>query len=118
MNFALKLKELRESKNLTQSELAYKLGVSNGCVGMWESTEQTPKSSMLIKIADYFNVTIDELLGRDILVSIAPIGEKLTASERELLADFRKLSPYLQGIALNTVHGFTGAGASDLHKKA
>jgi len=64
MNFALKLKELREKRSISQKQLAIDLNVSVGCVGMWESTTQIPKASVLLKIADYFNVSIDELLGR------------------------------------------------------
>ncbi len=43
----------------------------------------------------------------------------LTESERELLETFRTLSPYLQGLAVETVRGFAGnAGSDGLHKKA
>ncbi len=43
----------------------------------------------------------------------------LTESERELLDTFRTLSPYLQGLALETLRGFAGnAGGDGLHKKA
>lgn len=65
MNFALKLKELRDSKNISQAKLAYELGVSIGCVGMWESTKQIPPATRLVQIADYFGVTVDYLLGRE-----------------------------------------------------
>lgn len=65
MNFSLKLKELREQKNISQAKLAVDLGVSIGCVGMWESTKQIPPATRLIEIADYFDVSVDELLGRE-----------------------------------------------------
>ena len=65
MNFSLKLKELRDSKGISQAKLAHELNVSIGCVGMWESTKQIPPAPRLVQIADFFGVTVDELLGRE-----------------------------------------------------
>lgn len=65
MKFSIRLKELREQKGLSQTKLANDLGVSVGCVGMWESTKQIPPANKLNIIADYFNVTVDYLLGRE-----------------------------------------------------
>lgn len=49
----------------------------------------------------------------------SPMSEEgATEQERELLKNFRKLSPYLKEIALNTVRGLTGAKNDDLHKRA
>ena len=59
-----RLKLLRESKNLSQKDLAYYLGVSPSTIGMYESNKRTPDVDMLNRIADYFNVTVDYLLGR------------------------------------------------------
>ncbi len=63
MTFALRLKELRENINLSQNTLSQELGVSQGTVGMWETGERTPKLDVLNKIAKYFNVSIDYLVG-------------------------------------------------------
>lgn len=106
---------------MTQKELAEKLSITVSTLSHWECNYQEPSVKDLIAIANFYGITVDELLCvSDNLGSptAAPMGESLTASERELLADFRSLSPYLQGIAKNTVRGLTGAGASDLHKKA
>ena len=65
MSFALKLKELREKKGLSQAQLAKELNVGIGSVGMWESTQRTPPARRLICIANYFNVSIDYLLKDD-----------------------------------------------------
>lgn len=62
--FSLKLKELRESHNLSQQAFANTINVSQSTVGMWESNKRTPDSDMLSKIADYFDVSIDYLIGR------------------------------------------------------
>lgn len=57
------LKQLRDKNNLSQAELATELKVSRGAVGMWESGDRDPNYSMLLKIAQYFNVSTDYLLG-------------------------------------------------------
>ena len=65
MNFSLRLKELREKKQISQKQLAIDLGVGVGSVGMWESSDRTPPAKKLKVIADYFGVSIDYLLGID-----------------------------------------------------
>ena len=63
--FSDSLKKLRKAKNLTQIELAKKLNVANGTVGNWESGNRQPDYETLKKIAEFFNVTTDYLLGRE-----------------------------------------------------
>lgn len=57
------LKELRIEKNLGQIELAKELGVSKGIISLWENGLREPNMYSLIKLAKFFNVTIDELVG-------------------------------------------------------
>ena len=63
--FSKRLKELRAQKDMSQAELAEMLGVTQQAVGRWEKDLNMPDLDMLQKIADYFHVTTDELLGRD-----------------------------------------------------
>ena len=58
-----KLKELRKNFNISQVTLAKELGVSKQCVSNWENDNILPSIDMLIKIAKYFNVSTDYLLG-------------------------------------------------------
>lgn len=60
--FSEKLIELREKRKLSKKELAEKLGISAASVGYYESGERLPDISVACKIADFFNVTCDELL--------------------------------------------------------
>lgn len=63
--FKIRLKELRESKGMTQRDFAAEFGVSKGTVGMWESGAREPKTiDEINRIADYFGVSTDYLLGR------------------------------------------------------
>lgn len=64
VNFGLRLKQLRERKRLSQIELANILEVSNGSISKWERNERQPDYETLEKIADFFNTSIDYLLGR------------------------------------------------------
>ncbi len=59
-----RIKELRTSHGLTQVEFAKALSVSKQAVSNWENNNIQPSIDMLIKIADYFGVSTDYLLGR------------------------------------------------------
>lgn len=63
-NFGSILKNLRLSRNITQGELAAKLGISRSAVGMYETGGREPDFEMMEAIADIFNVDIDYLMGR------------------------------------------------------
>lgn len=65
MNLANKIRELRMQKKLTQKDLSYILEVSQQTVNKWEKSVIYPSLDTLIKIAKYFNVTTDFLLGCD-----------------------------------------------------
>ncbi len=62
--FANRLKELRTVKNISQAKLAKALAVSTSVVCYWETDRSEPTSINLVKIADFFDVSVDFLLGR------------------------------------------------------
>lgn len=64
MNFGKMIQELRKKKNITQEDLAAQLGVTAAAVSKWENGYTLPDILMLCAIADFFEVTTDELLGR------------------------------------------------------
>ncbi len=64
-NFNKVLKSLRLSNGMTQDELAQILKISRSTVGMYEKGDREPDYETLEAIADYFNVSIDYLLGRE-----------------------------------------------------
>lgn len=57
----IKIKELRLSVGLTQSELAEKLNVLQSTVAMWESGDNTPRTEKLPELAEILKCTIDDL---------------------------------------------------------
>lgn len=61
--FSLQLKALRENAGLSQRELAAKLGVAPSTIGMWESGQREPDFGTLLQLAEFFNVSVDCLIG-------------------------------------------------------
>ena len=78
--FKKKLEELRKSKGITQKDLAKDLGVSRTTIGYYESGERLPDIETAVKIADYFDITCDELI-RGIKTENVDINKKLGLSE-------------------------------------
>lgn len=65
MKFSQKLKELRLLLGCTQAQMADLLGITARGYRNYELGSREPELSILIKLADYFNVSLDELVGRD-----------------------------------------------------
>lgn len=69
------IRKLRNSKGLTQQQLADLMGASNyTTVSKWESGSNSPRGGELVKLSEYFNVSVDDLLG---------IGKDLTIQNNE-----------------------------------
>ena len=77
MNFGDKLKMLRTGQNLTQQQLATRLGVQKSVVSYYESGERTPSTDVLIKLARVFHTTIDYLLDvkRERVIDVSGLSE-------------------------------------------
>lgn len=76
MNFSEKLQSLRKEKNITQQELAETLFVSRTAISKWESGKGYPSIDSLKLLAEFFSVTVDELLSCDQLMIIAEEDKK------------------------------------------
>lgn len=63
-DFACRLKQLRIQNKITQKELATVLNVSQNAVFNWENGKREPSLSMIAELSNYFNVTVDYLLGK------------------------------------------------------
>ncbi len=59
-----RIKELRNEKGITQSELSNYLGLTPKMISFYELEQRFPPQDIIIKLADYFNVSTDYLLGR------------------------------------------------------
>lgn len=93
MNLFERVKELSASKNIAISRLEQELGLANGSIRKWSKT--IPSGDRLEKVADYFHVSVDYLLGReekqDELLFLRG-GDKLTTEEREELKKILQMS--------------------------
>ena len=90
----LRIKELREYFGLSQEKLAKEIMTSQKNISRWESGENEPAYSFILKLADYFNVSLDYLVGRS--EDTAPqftATVKADAEETKLLKLFNTLSP-------------------------
>jgi repressor LexA len=80
--FAEKLKSLREKRRMSQVALARALGVAQGTVGNWESGIREPNFAMTARIAEFFDVTVGYLLGRE---GEAPTWADLQVKHKNIL---------------------------------
>lgn len=95
----MKIKELRKKQNLTQLELANKIGVVESAISLYESGKREPDISTLIKLADCLNTSIDELVEHEFSKtqqtknnqSQKQEQETMTEQEKQLLTAFRAL---------------------------
>ena len=80
--FGDRLRELRKEKRLRQDDIAVDLNVTRQTISKYERGERQPDYCMLIKIAEYFQVSIDYLFGR------TPIRPVSRFDEREYFYSF------------------------------
>ena len=89
----MRIKELREQKCLSQLDVAKGINTSQRNVGRWETGANEPSSSFILKLADFFDVSTDYLLGReDDFGNVATSGVALSSQEQRILMVYRALS--------------------------
>lgn len=97
------LKKIRQSKNITQAKVSKDLHFAHTTYTAYENEKIQPSTDSIIKIADYFNVSIDELVGREIdIINLNYIDNTrkniiksvLNASDNIIL----RLEAYLEGL--------------------
>lgn len=111
----IRIRELREEKGMQQKELAIDLCVSQPTVSDWESGRKVPSARSTQKLADYFNVSIDYLLGRDEKKPAPTDGYRLNEREKELIRLFRELNQEGQELLVDTADTMV---SSDKYKKS
>ncbi len=93
--FAENLKSLRKDRKITQTELAAHCGYSHVAVVKWERGEREPNFGTLTKLADFFDVSVDYLLGHEVKAKDTSIvkrpeyalSEKFATDYKDLLTD-------------------------------
>ena len=94
--FSERIRLLRSSYSYSQLELAKKLGVSKQSVSNWEDDNIMPSVEMLERVANFFEVTTDYLLGRNegldegLAVDVTGLNRSEIDHIRQLVEDLRK----------------------------
>jgi len=81
--FGERLKELRKNKKLTQDELAKTFYLNKSSISRYENDTQIPENELLQNIADYFNVSLDYLMGRTNIVNTHSNTVTTTQTKKE-----------------------------------
>lgn len=82
----LKLKEARVKTGLTQRDVAEKTGIPLGTLRRWEQGVNEPDTDTIIKLADLYGASMDEILGSGFAKDSK---QEMSADERELLTCYR-----------------------------
>ena len=93
-----RLKTLRKQNNLTQAEVAKRLGVTPALLSAYENSERFPSLERLIMLADIYHVTTDYILGRSyspnnrVLIDVTELSEEQRAIIQNLIKDMKNYS--------------------------
>jgi transcriptional regulator with XRE-family HTH domain len=97
--FQERLKKLRKERNLSQDEVGKPLNISGRTVGNYESGEREPSLGTLIKIADFYDVSLDYLMGRTDSRGLDSVSEEVSILEKlpdEAKDEVRVLLEYIR----------------------
>lgn len=92
MEFYQRIKFLRNKFNLTQEQLGKEIGISKVSVWQWENGINYPKQEIAQKLCDYFNVSLDYLMGRT--DNPRPISPVNSSESDDYLIAFSELGDY------------------------
>lgn len=90
-----RIRLLRSAIGLSQVEFSQRMGVTKQCVSNWENDNVLPSIEMLVKLADFFHVSTDYLLGRENThtLDVSRLTEEQCAHLRLLVQDLEKTHP-------------------------
>ena len=98
-----KLKELRKSKGITAEVLCTELGISSGSYRNYERNDRNPPYDVLLKIADYYKVSLDYLFDREPAPNpFADLGLD-EASEQEMLRQYMSFKPEVRAMLMDVL---------------
>ncbi|MBR6473171.1 MAG: helix-turn-helix transcriptional regulator, partial [Firmicutes bacterium] len=88
------LKSLRNEHKISQQKLAEAVGVSQQSINKYENYNIEPDINTLIHLAEYFNTSVDYLIGNSELRQVAEVAMSfiLTQDETDLVTEYRRLS--------------------------
>lgn len=105
MDFSIRLENLLEERNLTQKQLSLDLHVANSTVNGYVKSYREPDFDMLVRLARYFDVSTDYLLG--LSDEKKPSPSNLSPDKAELLQLYSSLLPEHQEIIMNQIRFYS-----------
>lgn len=136
--FGARLKELREEKGVSMIELARAIGVSDAAVCKWENGVAEPKLGYIIRLAEYFDCSIDYISGNDgeyssaakpIKISVtdgktgkqikpeSPVSVSLTPEEAQIIGTYNVLTPDMKKLFKETLRTWRSVNAEPFNNK-
>lgn len=90
--FGINIKKIRKLKSLSQKELADVIDLKRATLGAYEEGRSEPKIDTIIRVANYFSISIDDLLKRELTINeLLKFDTKLTTDERKLRKNFPRI---------------------------
>lgn len=89
-----KIRELRIQKNLTQAQVAQRLGITKNAVNSWEKMSSSPTLKNVAELAGIFGVSIDYLLGisHSLTIDISDLDDLQREAMQNLKSSFEKMN--------------------------
>ena len=122
-----RIRELRRAKNITMKQLGLSIGLAESTISQYETGKRQPDNTTLLKLSDYFGVTVGYILGAEksaptVAGRRAQEDIQLTPQELELIQKFRRLDERGRSAVLYILdHEYTalaGDAASPAPKQA
>ena len=118
-----RLRALREEKGLTLEQVANSVGTTKVSIGRYEKDEREPKSEMLNLLADFFNVSVDYLLGRETFKHLRTQSAEKTItnnnnlSKKEIINIEKEAQQMIDNLEVADVVEFCGTPADEEDKE-
>lgn len=104
----IKLKILRKEKGMTQTQVADAVGLGRQAYAYYEKGEREPSTETLCKLADFFGVTVDELLGRT-----PQLFDDARIERPEIIELYDMMTPRQQSNLISYAKGMLAASSSN-----
>lgn len=104
----IRLRELRQGASMSQQKLAAQLGISQQSINKYENHNVEPDLALLTQMADFFETTVDYLIGHtdDPARPLAAEERILSREETQLIANYRLLSTQEKKLVSDVVTGY------------
>lgn len=115
----MRLKELREERGFTQSEVAQAIGGTQSNLAKWEKETVQPSAEFIIKLSNFFNVSTDYLLGRtdDLGAPVPGDTPQYSAEEQKLIEDYRGLAQPLKDMIQTLIRTWQGENTEIIQRR-